>query len=61
MSPADDRPAHLTEPRWVRALLLGAALAFLTLFLLVPLAGGVHRGLAQGVAAVPGRHRSRPR
>ena len=35
---ASDRPAHLTEPRWVRGLLLFVALAFLTLFLLVPLA-----------------------
>ncbi len=35
---AADRPAHLTEPRWVRGILLFVALAFLTLFLLVPLA-----------------------
>lgn len=35
---ASDRPAHLTEPRWVRGILLFIALAFLTLFLLVPLA-----------------------
>ncbi|MDX3986762.1 MAG: sulfate ABC transporter permease subunit CysW [Achromobacter sp.] len=35
---AADRPAHLTEPRWVRGVLLFIALAFLTLFLLVPLA-----------------------
>ena len=34
----DHRPAHLTEPRWVRGILLGIALLFLTLFLLVPLA-----------------------
>ncbi|RBL79291.1 sulfate ABC transporter permease subunit CysW [Streptomyces cavourensis] len=33
-----DRPAHLTEPRWVRGILLFLALGFLTLFLLVPLA-----------------------
>lgn len=32
------RPGHLTEPRWVRAILLLLALAFLTLFLFVPLA-----------------------
>lgn len=31
------RPAHLNEPRWVRGLLLTLALAFLTLFLLLPL------------------------
>ncbi|CAB3672297.1 sulfate ABC transporter permease subunit CysW [Achromobacter pestifer] len=35
---AADRPAHLTEPRWVRGILLFIALGFLTLFLLVPLA-----------------------
>ena len=34
----DHRPAHLTEPRWMRGILLGIALLFLTLFLLVPLA-----------------------
>ena len=33
-----DRPAHLTEPRWVRGILLFLALGFLALFLLVPLA-----------------------
>ncbi|CAB3634478.1 sulfate ABC transporter permease subunit CysW [Achromobacter pulmonis] len=33
-----DRPAHLTEPRWVRGILLLLALGFLALFLLVPLA-----------------------
>jgi len=37
MSAVTDRPSHLTEPRWVRGLLLGLALAFLTLFLLLPL------------------------
>jgi sulfate transport system permease protein len=31
------RPDHLTEPRWVRGLLLTLALAFLALFLLLPL------------------------
>ncbi|CAM4143877.1 sulfate ABC transporter permease subunit CysW [Bordetella tumbae] len=36
-SAVTDRPNHLTEPRWVRGLLLGVALAFLTLFLLLPL------------------------
>ncbi|WMD23514.1 sulfate ABC transporter permease subunit CysW [Achromobacter seleniivolatilans] len=35
---ASDRPAHLTEPRWVRGVLLFIALAFLALFLLIPLA-----------------------
>ena len=35
---AADRPAHLTEPRRVRGVLLFIALGFLALFLLVPLA-----------------------
>ncbi|NMK46694.1 sulfate ABC transporter permease subunit CysW [Achromobacter sp. Bel] len=35
---ASDRPPHLTEPRWVRGILLFIALGFLALFLLVPLA-----------------------
>lgn len=35
---AADRPPHLTEPRWVRGVLLFIALGFLALFLLVPLA-----------------------
>lgn len=34
---AADRPAHLTEPRWLRGVLLSVALVFLTLFLLLPL------------------------
>jgi sulfate transport system permease protein len=28
---------HMTEPRWVRALLIGITVAFLAVFLLVPL------------------------
>lgn len=32
------RPSATTEPRWVRVLLISAALAFMTLFLFVPLA-----------------------
>ena len=31
------RPDHLTEPRWVRGVLLALALGFLALFLLAPL------------------------
>jgi len=34
---ADHRPDHLTEPRWVRGILLALGLGFLALFLLVPL------------------------
>jgi len=37
MSATTDRPAHLTEPRWMRGVLLGLALTFLALFLLLPL------------------------
>jgi sulfate transport system permease protein len=31
------RPSHLTEPRWMRGILLGVVLLFLSLFLLLPL------------------------
>lgn len=37
MSTITNRPAHLTEPHWVRAVLLSVALGFLVLFLLLPL------------------------
>src|SRR5690606_41817523 len=40
-----------TEPRWVRRLLLGAALAFLTLFLGLPLAVVFAQAFAAGVEA----------
>ncbi|MDR2787982.1 MAG: sulfate ABC transporter permease subunit CysW [Candidatus Accumulibacter sp.] len=39
---------HLTEPRWVRGTLLTLALAFLTLFLLVPLATVFTEALRKG-------------
>ncbi|KCB21600.1 sulfate ABC transporter permease subunit CysW [Bordetella hinzii] len=42
------RPGHLTEPRWVRAILLLLALAFLTLFLFVPLAAVFTEALRKG-------------
>lgn len=45
---APDRPAHLTEPRWVRGVLLFVALGFLTLFLLVPLAAVFAEALRKG-------------
>lgn len=45
---ATDRPAHLTEPRWVRGILLFLALGFLALFLLVPLAGVFAEALRKG-------------
>ncbi len=37
-----------TEPRWVRNLLLAAALSFIGLFLVVPLVAVFHEGLAAG-------------
>lgn len=50
------RPAHLTEPRWLRGVLLGVVLAFLTLFLLLPLfivfAEAFKRGWAVYLAAI---------
>jgi len=33
----DHRPVHLTEPQWLRGLLIAAALGFLALFLALPL------------------------
>ncbi|ANY15623.1 sulfate ABC transporter permease subunit CysW [Bordetella pseudohinzii] len=42
------RPDHLTEPRWVRGLLLFLGLAFLTLFLFVPLAAVFTEALRKG-------------
>lgn len=47
---AVDRPAHLTEPRWVRGILLFLALGFLALFLLVPLAAVFYEALRKGWA-----------
>ena len=45
------RPAAVatTEPAWVRTLLLGAALLFLSLFLFVPLAAVFYEALRKGV------------
>ncbi|MGK8223950.1 sulfate ABC transporter permease subunit CysW [Achromobacter xylosoxidans] len=43
-----DRPAHLTEPRWVRGILLSLALGFLALFLLVPLAAVFYEAFRKG-------------
>ncbi len=40
--------AATTEPAWVRRLLIGIALAFLTLFLFVPLATVFHEALKKG-------------
>lgn len=45
------RPRSTTEPAWVRRLLIALALAFLGLFLLVPLAAVFSKALANGVAA----------
>ena len=47
---APDRPAHLTEPRWVRGVLLFIALGFLSLFLLVPLAAVFAEAFRKGWA-----------
>lgn len=47
---AVDRPAHLTEPRWVRGILLFLALGFLALFLLVPLAAVFYEAFRKGWA-----------
>jgi sulfate transport system permease protein len=42
------RPAHLTEPRWVRGALLALALGFLGLFLLLPLITVFTEALSKG-------------
>ncbi|MDR2451172.1 MAG: sulfate ABC transporter permease subunit CysW [Candidatus Accumulibacter sp.] len=42
------RSGHLTEPRWVRGILLALALGFLALFLLVPLATVFSEALRKG-------------
>ncbi|SEI93633.1 MULTISPECIES: sulfate ABC transporter permease subunit CysW [unclassified Achromobacter] len=47
---AADYPAHLTEPRWVRGVLLFIALGFLALFLLVPLAAVFAEAFRKGWA-----------
>ena len=44
------RPAHLTEPRWVRGVLLALALGFLGLFLLLPLIVVFAEALSKGCA-----------
>ncbi|WP_420106169.1 sulfate ABC transporter permease subunit CysW [Herbaspirillum huttiense] len=41
-------PGAITEPWWVRALLIGIALAFLTLFLFVPLVAVFYEALRKG-------------
>lgn len=46
-----ERRGALTEPRWVRFLLLGAALVFLGFFLFVPLALVFTKALADGFGA----------
>ncbi len=45
------RSGALTEPRWVRSLLLGTALAFLAFFLFVPLALVFAKALEDGLGA----------
>lgn len=47
---AAEYPAHLTEPRWVRGVLLFIALGFLALFLLVPLAAVFAEAFRKGWA-----------
>jgi len=42
------RPAHLTEPRWARGLLIAVALAFLGLFLILPLVTVFAEALRRG-------------
>lgn len=50
-APAVGAPEHLTEPRAVRWLLVGTALAFLALFLILPLVLVLAKALGDGVGA----------
>jgi len=45
----ESRPAHLTEPRYVRRLLIGIALLFLGVVLVLPLVVVIVESLAKGV------------
>ncbi len=47
-APPSALPLPIGEPRWVRTLLIGLALAFLTVFLFVPLAFVFHEALRKG-------------
>jgi len=47
-APARRRKTNVLEPDWVRYLLIAVALAFLTLFLFVPLAAVFHEALKRG-------------
>jgi sulfate/thiosulfate transport system permease protein len=47
--PALKRRSATTEPAWVRRLLIGAALVFMTLFLFIPLATVFHEAFKKGV------------
>jgi sulfate/thiosulfate transport system permease protein len=49
--PAQAHARALTEPAWVRRLLIGAALAYLGLFLLLPTVAVFAHGLAKGLKA----------
>lgn len=51
MDAAAKRTVHLTEPAWVRRLLIALAVTFLTLLLLLPLALVFGRALEAGVRA----------
>ncbi|HEX4966421.1 MAG TPA: sulfate ABC transporter permease subunit CysW [Thermoanaerobaculia bacterium] len=48
--PLTGRPGALNEPRWVRGLLIGAALAFLGFFLFVPLVLVFYEAFKSGIA-----------
>lgn len=50
-SPRRPPPSAITEPRWLRALLIAAALGFLAFFLLLPLVAVFAEALRQGAGA----------
>src|SRR5260370_4870857 len=44
-------PRAITEPRWARVLLIGSAMLFLALFLIIPLVAVFAHALAKGLGA----------
>lgn len=50
LDPLPKQQSAISEPRWARYLLIGIALAFLLLFLLIPLVSVFYEALRQGIS-----------
>lgn len=50
LDPLPKQQSAISEPRWARYLLIGIALSFLLLFLLIPLVSVFYEALRQGIA-----------